>query len=846
MSAFLPKEEGAFYLIKAALLLEWGWGEAKNNMKILKFGGTSVGSVQSIQTLLNILKGEVKSKDKPVVVLSAMSGVTNLLISMAEGAAAGNDFTVELAELEKRHFDIVKSLLSAQHQNPAYTRLKLYFNQLEELLQGIFTLRELTPKTRDYVLSFGELCSTIMICKIAAQHFPETIFVDASELIKTDSSFGQARVNMELTEQLIRGFHKEHGDKMLLVTGFIASNEAGQITTLGRGGSDYTAAIFGSALNAKEIQIWTDVNGMMTADPRMVKKAFSLQELTYTEAMELSYFGAKVIYPPTMIPAFLKKIPIVIKNTFEPDFAGTVIRHDCKPSNLPIKGISSINNISILNLEGSGMVGKSGFSGRLFSLLAREQINIILITQSSSEHSITFAVQPGDAGRARLLIEQEFELELVAKKLEHVVIEQNLAIIAVVGENMKQTPGVSGKLFHALGRNGVNVRAIAQGSSEYNISVIISVHDLAKALNAVHDGFFVQLTKTLHAFCLGTGNIGQTLFKQLNAHSGYLQEHNGIQVKIAGISNTRKMLFDTDGISLDSWQEELQASGQKADLNEFVAKMISMNLPNCVFIDNTASPKPVEVYEQVFKSNISVITCNKIGNSASYKQYRTFRDAAKQHGVDFFYETNVGAGLPIIRTLKDLMNSGDRIMKIEAILSGTISFIFNNFKGNANFHDVVKMAQEKGYTEPDPRDDLRGTDFMRKILILARAAGYAMEAADVEIESMLPKACLDAETVDDFYAALKSEDAFFSNLKARAENEDKVLRYIGKLENGKAAITLQMVDGNHPFYTLSGSDNIISFTTDRYKDRPLVVKGPGAGAEVTAAGVFADLINVGK
>jgi aspartokinase/homoserine dehydrogenase 1 len=814
-------------------------------MKILKFGGTSVGSVQSIQTLLNIVKGEVENKEKPIVVLSAMSGVTNLLLSMAEGAANGIEFTEQLAELEKRHFDVVKSLLTVQNQNPAFTRLKIFFNHLEDLLQGILTLRELTPKTRDQVLSFGERCSTLMICKIAAQHFPESHCVDASELIKTDSSFGQAKVNMELTELLIRGFQQEHSDKVLFVTGFIAANEAGQITTLGRGGSDYTAAIFGSALNAQEIQIWTDVNGMMTADPRMVKKAFSLPELTYTEAMELSYFGAKVIYPPTMIPAFLKKIPIIIKNTFEPEFEGTVIRHDCKPSNLPIKGISSINNISILNLEGSGMVGKSGFSGRLFSLLAREQINIILITQSSSEHSITFAVQPDDTEKAKKLIEQEFELELLAKKLEEVVIEQNLAIIAIVGENMKQTPGVSGKLFHALGRNGVNVRAIAQGSSEYNISVIISARDLAKALNAVHDGFFTQLTKTLHAFCLGTGNIGQTLFKQLNAHSSYLQEHNGIQVKIAGISNTRKMIFNTDGISLDNWQEELNASHETADLQEFVARMKSMNLPNCVFIDNTASPKPVEVYEQVFKSNISVITCNKIGNSASYKQYKTFHDTALQHGVDFFYETNVGAGLPIIRTLKDLMNSGDRIAKIEAILSGTISFIFNNFKGDANFHDVVKEAQEKGYTEPDPRDDLSGKDFMRKMLILARDAGYAMEEADVQIESVLPAACLAAKTVEDFYAALKSEDAHFTNLKQQAEKDNKVLRYIGKLENGKAEITLQMVDESHPFATLSGSDNIISFITDRYKERPLVVKGPGAGAEVTAAGVFADLINVG-
>ncbi|MEO6631705.1 MAG: bifunctional aspartate kinase/homoserine dehydrogenase I, partial [Mucilaginibacter sp.] len=728
-------------------------------MKILKFGGTSVGSVQSIQTLLNILKAEVDKGEKPVVVLSAMSGVTNLLVSMAEGTANGVEFTASLAELEKRHFDVVKALLSVQNQNPAFTRLKIFFNQLEDLLQGIFTLQELTPKTRDQVLSFGERCSTLMICKIAAQHFPQSHCVDASELIRTDSSFGQAKVNIELTEQLIRGFQQEHSDKMLFVTGFIAANNAGQVTTLGRGGSDYTAAIFGSALNAQEIQIWTDVNGMMTADPRMVKKAFSLPELTYTEAMELSYFGAKVIYPPTMIPAFLKKIPIVIKNTFEPEFEGTFIRHDCKPSNLPIKGISSINNISIINLEGSGMVGKSGFSGRLFSLLAREQINIILITQSSSEHSITFAVQPGDTEKARHLIQQEFELELQAQKLDEVVIEENLAIIAIVGENMKQTPGVSGKLFHALGRNGVNVRAIAQGSSEYNISVIIGAHDLAKALNAVHDGFFTQLTKTLHAFCLGTGNIGQTLFKQLNAHSAYLQEHNGIQVKIAGISNTRKMMFNADGISLDSWQDELQASNQPADLKEFVARMKSMNLPNCVFIDNTASPKPVEFYEEVFKSNISLITCNKIGNSASYKQYKTFHDAAYQHGVDFFYETNVGAGLPIIRTLKDLMNSGDRIAKIEAILSGTISFIFNNFKGDANFHDVVKEAQEKGYTEPDPRDDLSGKDFMRKILILARDAGYPMEEADVHIENMLPQACLDAQTVDDFYAALKAEDA---------------------------------------------------------------------------------------
>ncbi len=814
-------------------------------MKILKFGGTSVGSAQSIRTVIDILKKEYEAGEKPVVVLSAMSGVTNLLSAMAESAASGGDFSTQLAELESRHFEMVRTLLNVQHQNPAFTGLKINFNHLEELLQGVSTLRELTPKTRDQILSYGERCSTLLISKLAAESFPEPQYVDASELIKTDNEFGNAKVNTVLTEQLIRAFVNENPGKILFVTGFIASNDANQITTLGRGGSDYTAAIFGAALHASEIQIWTDVNGMMTADPRMVKKAFSLPELTYTEAMELSYFGAKVIYPPTMIPAFLKKIPILIKNTFDVDFPGTIIQHHCKVSSQPIKGISSINEISIINVEGSGMVGKSGFSGRLFSLLAREQINIILITQSSSEHSITFAVAPSDAEKAERVIEQEFELELLAAKLDHPKTEKELAILAIVGENMKETPGISGKLFFALGRNGVNVRAIAQGSSEYNISVIIAKSDLAKALNAVHDAFFVQLNKTLHAFCLGTGNIGKTLFKQLNQHKEHLKEKNGIQVKIVGISNTRKMIFNADGFSLDNWQEELQQHGDLADLAGFVNQMKAMNLPNCVFIDNTASPVPVKHYEEIFKSTISIVTCNKIGNSADYKQYKTFRDTARQHGVDFFYETNVGAGLPIISTLKNLMNSGDRVMRIEAILSGTISFIFNYFKGDTSFHDIVKLAQENGYTEPDPRDDLKGTDFMRKMLILARDAGYPMEAAEVHIESILPKSCIEAPTVEDFYAALKAEDAYFEDLKNKAKTSGKALRYIGKLEGGKATITLQMVDETHPFFIMSGSDNIISFTTDRYKDRPLVVKGPGAGAEVTAAGVFADLINVG-
>jgi len=812
-------------------------------MKVLKFGGTSVGSVQSIQSLIDIVKKE--RLDKPIVVLSAMSGITNLLFYAAEEAASGKEITAQLEKLQEKHFSVVKTLLSVQLQNPVLTKLKLFFNELEDILQGVSSLQELTPKTRDLILSYGERCSTYMISKIAEQYFPEALFVDTTELIKTDSHFGGAHVNTLLTEVLIRNFHQANPDKLLFVTGFIASNDEGKITTLGRGGSDYTAAIWGAALNASEIQIWTDVNGMMTADPRIVKKAFSLPELSYIEAMELSYFGAKVIYPPTMIPAFIKKIPIIIKNTFEPDFVGTAIRHGCAKSNLPIKGISSINAISVINLEGSGMVGKAGFSGRLFSLLSREQINIILITQSSSEHSITFAVHPADAAEAKTLIKQEFELELQAKKLTPPIVENDLSVLAIVGENMKQTPGIASKLFNALGRNGINVRAIAQGSSEYNISVIIANHDLAKALNAVHDAFYTQLNKTLHAFCIGTGNIGKTLFNQIDNQSQFLEYNNGVQIKVIGISNTRKMAFNEEGIPLKEWEQVLESSELSADLPSFIEQMKNRNLPNCVFVDNSASAAPIEFYEQLFKSNISVVTCNKLANSSSYAQYKSLHDTALQHGVDFYYETNVGAGLPIIRTLKDLMISGDRVITIEAILSGTISFIFNHFKGDAEFHDIVRLAQEKGYTEPDPRDDLKGTDFMRKMLILARNAGYTLEAEDVDIESILPQSCLKAKSVDDFYTELKASRSYFNELKNKAEASKKVLRYIGKLENGRANISLQMVDENHPFYMLSGSDNIISFTTERYKERPLVVKGPGAGAEVTAAGVFADLVNVG-
>ncbi|GGE91884.1 aspartate kinase [Chishuiella changwenlii] len=813
-------------------------------MKILKFGGTSVGSVNSLKAVVEIVKKEKEQNNPIIMVVSAVHGMTNLLTKMAKDASLGELDTNDLDLFQEKHFEIIRASIDVKNQNPIITKLKLLMNELEELLHGIAALKELSAQSKDLIISFGERCSTLMISKILEQSISNVQPIDASQYILTDNHFGQAQVNEEVTFSNIRKLVEENSDKLLVVTGFIAANKDGRLTTLGRGGSDYTAALIGAALHAEEIQIWTDVDGMMTADPRLVKKAFSLENLSYTEAMELSYFGAKVIYPPTMTPAFKLNIPIVIKNTFNPNFPGTKIQLESSVTKFPIKGISSVNEISLINIKGSDLVGKLGFSGRLFSLLAQHHINIVLITQSSSEHSITLAIHHNDLEDAKHLIENEFSLEIQAKRLEPVEVEQNLAIIAIVGENMKRTTGVSGKLFYALGRNGINVRAIAQGSSEYNISVVINEKDLSKALNAVHDAFFNHLNKTIHVFNVGVGNIGSTFLNQLEKQKDFLAENNDIEIKLVGLANSKKMVFDENGIDLSNWKQALKQTDRVVDLNDFISTMKCFNLPNCVFIDNTASSVLPSFYKQIFQHSISIVTCNKIANSSSYKDYFELKQTARQHGAKFMYETNVGAGLPIVNVLKDLQMSGDKIVKIEAILSGTISYIFNHFKGENSFGNVVKEAQELGYTEPDPRDDLSGVDFMRKMLILARDAGHHVEAEDVEIASILPQKCLEAESVEDFYKSLQEEDAYFEEIKQRAEKEQKVIRYIGILENGKISISLDLVNDQHPFYSLSGSDNIILFTTERYKERPLVVKGPGAGAEVTAAGVFADLVNV--
>jgi bifunctional aspartokinase / homoserine dehydrogenase 1 len=816
-------------------------------MRVLKFGGTSVGSVENIKKMLAVVADAQKKHGRVIVVFSAMSGVTNKLLEAADLASQSNEnYKSIIKDIETKHYDVINALIEAKNQSKAMGSVKLFINELEEILQGVFLLRELSDRTKDLVVSFGERLSTYIISEVVRQEQADVNFVDARNLIKTDNSFTNAKVSIKTTEENIKEYFAKN-TSLQLVTGFIASNSKNETTTLGRGGSDYTAAIIGGALeNCEEIEIWTDVDGMLTADPRVVKKAFSLPNISYIEAMELSHFGAKVIYPPTLQPAFAKNIPISIKNTFNPTHPGTLITNVSAASNYTIKGITSISDVALVSIQGSGMMGETGFSGRMFTALAKHKINIILITQASSEYSITFAVTPTDARRAKAILQDEFENDFKSGKLDPVKIDNEVSIIAIIGENMKQTPGISAKLFKALGTNGINVIAIAQGSSEYNLSVVIGKNDLSKALNALHEGFFSSDLHTLNVFVVGLGLIGNTLLKQIAAQKEYLAAKKSMDINIVGIANSKKMLLKADGIDIDNWSNELETKGEVSNLDTFFEGMRKLNLPNSIFIDNTSNKDIVKYYEPTLNASISVVTPNKVANSGPYEYYLKLNTTAAKRNVQFLYETNVGAGLPIIGTLKDLLNSGDQIIRIEAVLSGTLSFIFNSYKAGTSFHDIVKDAKAKGYTEPDPRDDLNGMDVARKILILARDSGFALEPSDVEVENILPQNCCDAKTVDEFFVELNKSNDHFEKRRAAAEAEGKVLRFIATLENGKASVSLKAVDGSHPFYSMQGSDNIISFTTERYKDRPLVVKGPGAGAEVTAAGVFADIIKVGS
>jgi bifunctional aspartokinase / homoserine dehydrogenase 1 len=811
-------------------------------MKIKKFGGSSVATPPRIKSIIGILQSE--ERHDYALVFSAFGGVTDQLIKMSAQAVEGNhEYRITLNQLEVRHLDAVRSLLSVQTQNPVLAKVKTLLNELENVLQGVFLLREQTLRTLDYVMSFGERLSAYIISQALNHHGIATEFLDARNVIRTNSHFGYAAVDFAVTNHLIRQ-HFAQARNVQVITGFIGSDQQGNTTTLGRSGSDYTAAIFAAALQASDLEIWTDVDGMMTADPRKVTKAFSVPEMTYQEAMELSHFGAKVIFPATMQPAMIQAIPILIKNTFNPAHAGTIISHTSKSEQGIIKGISSVDNISLLNVQGSGLLGVVGVSMRLFRALAQAKVNVILISQASSEHSICLAVDSTQARLAKQSIESEFVFELQTHGMDEVLLEDNLAVIAIVGEGMKQNPGTSGRMFHALGKNGINIRAIAQGSSELNISAVVRQTDTAKALNVLHEAFFLSDNRTLSLFIVGTGLIGKSLIEMIVGQSHVLNTNHHLEVIISGLANSRQMLLSGTNQSIS--KADLEERGEPMRMASFVEKMIKLNLPNSIFIDCTSSEEVTDFYQIILSANISIVTPNKKANTGSLNKYKTLRQASARRGVKFLYETNVGAGLPVISTLNDLLLSGDRIIRIEAVLSGTMNFIFSSFGEGDSFSRIVSEARSKGYTEPDPRDDLNGMDVARKLLILARECGMDMEIGQIEVESIVPPDCRGIEKVDEFMEAFQKYDGEFTARQKDAAKRNERLRYMAVLEEGKATVQLNPVGQNHPFYSLAGSDNIILLTTERYHERPMVIRGPGAGASVTAAGVFADIIRIGN
>lgn len=802
---------------------------------------------ERIQQVVDILKHEYASGEHFTVVFSAFGGVTDSLIEMSRLAAIGDDQYGALFEaFSDRHQQAIEALIPAgELRKTTAQKIRKSHEVLKNLLYGIFLVREASLRTMDYVLSFGERSSAFIIAQTMVGAGLPADFLDARKLIKTDRSFSSAKVEFEATYTKIRSYYAEH-PKVQVVTGFIASAKGGLTTTLGRGGSDYTASILAAGLQASRIEIWTDVNGVLTSDPRRVKKALTIPELTYAEAMEMSHFGAKVIYPPTLLPAMQQNIPLYIKNTFEPEFPGTRVSRESSRSGSAVRGISSINNVALLTLSGSGLFGVPGIAARLFNSMAQAGINIILITQGSSEHAISFAVKPEEAQKARKRVRSEFAYEIELGIVNDIRTESDLSVVAIIGEDMRYQPGIAGHLFQALGKNGINIVAIAQGSSELNISVVINREDENKALNALHESFFLSDVKTLHLFIVGVGLIGGTLLKQIEQQNPYLREKRGLEIKVVGLANSKKMLFEEEGIDLAKWLASLKGSSTSVDLPLFIGKMRELNLSNAIFVDNTADPRIASFYEAILEESISISTPNKIATSSSYLQYQRLQTIANKRGVQFMYETNVGAGLPVISTLRDLMDSGDRIHSIEGVLSGSLSFIFNNFDGSRPFHEIVGEARDKGYTEPDPRVDLSGQDVKRKILILSREAGFELESEQVEINGFLPDAVMNAPTVDDFFVELEKKAEYFEKMRAEAATEGNLLRMIASLDEGKASVGIQAVAKDSPFAGLNGSDNMIVFETARYSDRPLVVTGPGAGAEVTAAGVFSEVIRIGN
>ncbi|MCC5936767.1 MAG: bifunctional aspartate kinase/homoserine dehydrogenase I [Lunatimonas sp.] len=813
-------------------------------MKILKFGGSSIGDIDRIKNVLSIVSKE-KEKGDIAVVFSAFGGVTEDLLRCA-GLAKNNDpgYQPLLLAMEKRHMQLVKQLIPVQRQSSVLTYVKVRFNELEDLFHGIYLIKEFSARTSDYVVSFGERISAYILAEALREKSMDTVFLDAREVIRTNDHFGNAKVNFPTTNQLIWDAYTKNKGKLLSITGFVASTDKGETTTLGRSGSDYTAAIFAAALKADSLEIWTDVSGVMTADPKLVYSAITIPQLSYSEAMELSHFGAKVVFPATMQPAMRRRIPIYIKNTFDPANSGTLICEETENNKL-IKGISSLSHISLLNVQGSGLVEVVGVSSRVFGALARSEVNVILISQASSEHSICIAIKSSDAEKAKAVLEQEFHYEIIAGEMDTVAVVPNMAVIAVVGENMKHHPGASGRLFQALGRNNINVSAIAQGSSELNISAVIKQTDLQKGLNALHEAFFLADNKVLHVFLVGVGLIGKALIKMINNQLSKLQSDYMLDIKIHGLANSRYMAFDEDGFDL-SQNPVPSEKDLPMDLSVFLNTMNSMNFSNSVLVDCTASQEVADSYQRVLESKVAVVTPNKKANSGTLEKYKELKKLSGQRNIKFLYETNVAAGLPVINTLQDLILSGDRVIRIEGVLSGSMNFIFSELSKGIPFSEVVANAKAKGYTEPDPRDDLSGMDVARKILILGREAEQELHFEDVTVQSMVPDDCVHTKSVEEFMQKLRAHDDHFKELLEEANRKGEKLRFMAVLENGKASVGLRSVDASHPFYSLVGSDNMILFTTERYHEFPMIIRGPGAGADVTAAGVFADIIRLGN
>jgi aspartokinase/homoserine dehydrogenase 1 len=749
-----------------------------------------------------------------------------------------------LEEIEKHHFQIIKELIPVANQSEVISYIKRLFNHLETLFEGCSLLQELTPKTLATIASFGELLSSYIISKAAKEAGINASYKDSRELIIASDQFQNAQVDIKTTYKNCVAYFSNAKEQVTVLPGFIASTADGKTTTLGRGGSDYSAALYAAALDASVLEIWTDVSGMFTANPSVVKQAFPIPHISYQEAMELSHFGAKVIYPPTIQPVLEKKIPILIKNTFAPEDAGTYITEKTE-QHKPVKGITYIENIALLTLEGSGMIGIPGFSKRLFETLSFQNINIVLITQASSEHSICFGIYDEDVERASQSINTAFEIEISQRKVKPVIIEKDLAILALVGDNMKNHKGLSGLMFSALGKNNVNIRAIAQGASEKNISAVVNKSDAKKALNTLHEQFFEERLKQLNLFVTGVGNVGERFLAQIQQQTTYLKKQLKLNIRVLGIANSKKMYFNEEGIDLNTWKENL-AQGEPTTLNDFHAKVVALNKRNSVFVDNTANQFVSEMYESYLRKSVAVVTCNKIACASDSENYNTLKRVSRKYNAPFLFETNVGAGLPIIDTLKNLIASGDQVQKIQAVLSGSLNYVFNNFSENTTFHDVVTAAQNEGYTEPDPKIDLSGIDVARKILILERESGFEMELSEIENASFLPQKSLDTTNNDDFYASLTEFENHFQTIYKEAATKNCKLKYVAEFVDGKATVGLQHIPSDHPFYNLEGSDNIVLFFTNRYPVQPLLIKGAGAGADVTASGIFADVIRIGN